>query len=182
MTLHDKIKHRIPFRCKDFKYLKKLILKVFNPPSGVKYAIDNGFECISNRRKCKGSWNIPVKFVEESDLTGEVYKVFKIDNGILKYEFHDAEVIMGKWLTAKNHSTTHLTGFSPEYNGRFHFLYNIESASVYLEESKMYNKEPLKLTPVSANRFQTIDLIYSPPVTFTWGIDAEELFVENKLI
>lgn len=180
MTLQDKIKNRIPFKCKDFKYLKKLILKVFNPPPGIKSTIDNGFKCISNRRKCKGSWNIPVKMAELSDLTGEVYKVFKIDNGILKYEFHDAEVIMGKWLTAKNHSTTHLIGFSPEYNGRFHFLYNAESASVYLEESKIYNKEPLEITRVKANKFETIDLIYSPPNTFTWGIDAQELYVENK--
>lgn len=140
-----------------------------------------------------GSWNFPLRYVNDWERERECFKIIRehrtFKNNVLAkeywYEFHQAPVIGNKWLEAEISGSPGLAGLKPKEQdgtgGRFHLLCNENSASAYLStrtNTPWFTPQEAVMKKVRGRKFQTVDLVYVPPKTWVWGVDAYEMFVE----
>jgi hypothetical protein len=145
-------------------------------------------------KNLRGSWNILLYHVEDY-LPNTYYKVFRIPYQLgfpqlygepskqIEYEYHPDFMPCNQWIIAEISESPRLTGVKGTgCPPKFHLLYNKTQAEFYLESCKdhttFYNCTPY-ISKVKAQKFFTMDLIYVPPISFMWGIDAEEIYVEK---
>jgi hypothetical protein len=60
-------------------------------------------------------------------------------------------------------------------------LLDENSAATYLNTrtfSPWFTPQEAMMTKVKGRNWQTIDLVYIPPKTWVWGVDAEEMYIE----
>lgn len=140
-----------------------------------------------------GSWNFPIKLVENWERERECYKVIRqhriFKNNVFSkkywYEFHQAPVVGNQWIKAEISGSPGLAGLTSVKDGgtggRFHLLCNEQSASAYLgtraNDSWLTPQEAV-MKKVRARKFQSLDLVYIPPKTWVWGIDSCEMYIE----
>lgn len=139
--------------------------------------------------KMHGSWNIPIRvvwgFQEERPAFKVVRQRWDFKSNVFKkeyaFEFHQSLIPSGQWLKAEISGSPGLTGIKDPENAKFHLLYDKRQAEAYLgtrTHSPWFTPQEEVIKEVRGRMFQTIDLIYIPPVQWVWGIDANEMYVE----
>lgn len=135
--------------------------------------------------KFHGSWNFPIRAVENWEMERETYKVFrKIESDpftLYKYEFHNSIVTPHQWLKAEISGSPGLSGINIPEQAKFHMLYDKTQAETYLStrtNTPWFTENEAVIKKVKGRNFKTIDLIYIPPKQWVWGIDASEMYVE----
>lgn len=188
--LLDKIINQEPFECSNLDVLCSAIAEVYEPAWGNSLIWILG--CLRKMKqfeKCNGSWNVPLWHVAQTYDEVECYKVFRKPNPLplfpkenydeIVYEFHPNKVHPNKWMQAEVSGSGRLTGLCPE-SAKFHMLMNANQAFAYLESRRhcvAYHDYTPYISKVKARRLVTVDLVYSPPKQWVWGVDAKEMYV-----
>lgn len=172
------------FDCNNWDELCCSIVDSYSPEWNISI-----IEILSNIRSIKkfetksGSYNVPMWHVNPNQEL-ECYKIFRKPMGqpedTLVYEFHPGQVFTNYWMKAEISGSPHLTGLTSPDQAKFHMLMGESQVHAYLNSRKncvLFSDHTPYICKVKARNFTTVDLIYVPPTTFVWGIDAKEIYV-----
>jgi len=203
-NIQENIVKTQPFECDDWDELCSAIIDVYDICWGISLVWTLGcIRWLKGVENGVGSWNIPMwKVATDPHKEIEVYKVFIapelpvygstiLPQKEIFYEFHQEKVLTNKWLKAELSGSAGLTGLENPDHARFHMLIDKNQAEFYLDsrietQSKVERYRELYkdcypfVHPVKARNFTTVDLIYVPPISFMWGIDAKEMYVHYE--
>ncbi len=188
MILHEKILNQKPFECDDIDILCKEITDIYDETwcNSLEVTIEH-IKCLKNFKHEIGSWNVPLKWVDDPCVPRFAYKIFRKPliefndpNKKYAFEFHQSWVPTNQWLTATVSGSNGLTGIEHQDYAKFHLLCDEEQAiTYYISRIKEYSDpcyDPC-ICRVAAVNFFTVDLIYVPPKQFMWGIDARNIYM-----
>lgn len=194
-NLREHIRNLTPFECDDWDALCSAIIYEYDADTW-KSKLIWVLGCVRKTKQwagTKGSYNVPLKSLYDDDGEREAYKVFRrfqeLKNNIFMkeyaYEYHPKWVQPNQWLQAELSGSPDLTGLTPKEQGgtggRFHTILDKAQAVRYLNTVASNHWLPpqwAEIRPVKTRKCQTMDLVYIPPKTFVWGIDASEMYVE----
>lgn len=188
------IRYQKPFECTDWDVLCSSIIEEYEASWGTSLIwVLGSIRYLKKFEKDYGSWNVPLQWVFDCQKEKPAYKVFR-EHSVntehpLKYEFHPASVPINQWINAEVSGSPYLSGIRKKeeggHGGKFHMLTDIQQATAYLnsriDTTGWFTRQEAVIKEVKGRNFVTIDLVYSPPKTFVWGIDAEEMYVEHDM-
>ena len=189
--LQEHIRTYTPFECSNWNALSEAFLNEYDPCWGISIVWTIGcVRSLQQFEKFRGSWNVHIKGLYDCQER-TAYKVFRqptrsTDTFQYKYEFHESDVPINKWIQSEISGSRGLSGIKKKEEGGtggfFHMLYNQDQAAAYLnaraiENDAWFPKTEAVIKQVRGRNFQSIDLVYIPPKQFVWGIDAYEMYV-----
>lgn len=207
-SLRIAIQRFLPFECSDWDALCQAIVEEYEAETWRHSLvwILGCIRKMKQFEHLQGSWNVPLRAVWNYQDEKPAYKVFRqprqtsfiyrngelqlpieTHKGYFEYEFHPSAVPVNQWLQCELSSSKCLTGMKPKSEGgtggRFHMLMDERQAQTYLntrgsENDSWFTKRDGVIKQVKGRDFATIDLVYVPPKTWVWGVDANEMYVE----